>query len=274
MRITYLLHDVTWPRQTTYDDICDTYFRYVIKHCQSTATVVFDGYHGPPSTKSVEQNRRSSRTSTADIMLTAPLISCSLAVCILRPLLEMEPTDLVLLLRYHPFLIKQVLRLSRLQLMLTYFCLQPWNWQVVKRLLCWSEPFGHVSCQDTTWCKAVSASSRYEHQTSKGVQHKCDTSGSRGLKAELAFPSRHNWLWHTVCAVWARQENDISATYVQLWHTWLRSEGVQQWNLRVLLNCLLLVKSLFLLCMEDIFERTTMVGKRSSTNWVGIEVPQ
>ena len=49
------------------------YLRYVIKQFQSTATVVFDGYHGPPSTKSMEQNRRSSRTSTVDIMFTGSM---------------------------------------------------------------------------------------------------------------------------------------------------------------------------------------------------------
>ena len=41
-----------------------------------------------------------------------PLMLCSLAVCILRPLwqsfLEVEPTNLVVLLRYHPLSSKQV----------------------------------------------------------------------------------------------------------------------------------------------------------------------
>ena len=100
----HLLHAVTWPRPTTYDDICDMYLRYVIKHYQSTATVVFDGYDGPPSTKSVEQI-----VGHPEHQL---LILCSLAVCIPRPLrqsfLEMEPTNLVLLLRYNTFSIKQV----------------------------------------------------------------------------------------------------------------------------------------------------------------------
>ena len=56
-----------------YDEICDRYLRYVIKHYQSTATVVFDGYHGHPSTKSVEQNFRSSKTSNVDIMFTVSI---------------------------------------------------------------------------------------------------------------------------------------------------------------------------------------------------------
>ena len=83
----------------TPDNIRDTYLRYVIKHLryiikhdQSTATVVFDGYHGH-----LQPNPWSKIAGHPEHQL---LILCSLAVCILRPLLEMEPTNLVLLLRY------------------------------------------------------------------------------------------------------------------------------------------------------------------------------
>ena len=69
----HLLHSVTWPRPATYEEICQMYLRNVIKHYQSNATVVFDGYDGPPSTKFVEQNRRASKALSAVSSLMASM---------------------------------------------------------------------------------------------------------------------------------------------------------------------------------------------------------
>ena len=49
----YLLRAVVWPKPSTYQDVCNAYKAYIIKQYYS-ATVVFDGYDGPPSTKSAE----------------------------------------------------------------------------------------------------------------------------------------------------------------------------------------------------------------------------
>ena len=52
----YLLHAVVWPKRSTYQAVCEAYKTYIIKHYHEGATVMFDGYAGPPSTKSAEQN--------------------------------------------------------------------------------------------------------------------------------------------------------------------------------------------------------------------------
>ena len=66
----FLLHAVVWPHQATYDEICQVYVKYVLKHYKMHATVVFDGYKGSPSTKSHEQRRRMMKMSSPDIVFT------------------------------------------------------------------------------------------------------------------------------------------------------------------------------------------------------------
>ena len=66
----YLLHAVVWPKPATYQDVCNAYIAYISKHYHASATVVFDGYDGPPSTKSAEQNRRARIRTSADIVVT------------------------------------------------------------------------------------------------------------------------------------------------------------------------------------------------------------
>ncbi len=69
----HLLHSVVWQCRATYDEICDQYAIYVVNHFQSSSTVIFDGYGGTSSTKSMEQNRRSAKTCSADIMFTSSM---------------------------------------------------------------------------------------------------------------------------------------------------------------------------------------------------------
>ena len=69
----YLLHAVIWPKRPTYQVVCEAYKIYIIKHYHEDATVVFDGYTGPPSTKSAEQNRLANTCTSADIVIAPNL---------------------------------------------------------------------------------------------------------------------------------------------------------------------------------------------------------
>lgn len=40
----YLLHKIFWDKGENYDDICNTYIRYILKHYGNVTTIVFDGY--------------------------------------------------------------------------------------------------------------------------------------------------------------------------------------------------------------------------------------
>ena len=51
----YLLHDVVWPKRSTYQVVYVVYKSYIIKHYNEGATIEFNGYAGPTSTKSAEQ---------------------------------------------------------------------------------------------------------------------------------------------------------------------------------------------------------------------------
>ncbi len=53
----YLLHRLPWPRAATYQQICDSYVRYV-KQKYGQAIIVFDGYNSGPSTKDCAHHRR------------------------------------------------------------------------------------------------------------------------------------------------------------------------------------------------------------------------
>ena len=63
----HLLHHVVWPCSGTYADVCQMYVNHVQRFYGRAATVIFDGYAGPPSTKSEEQKRRAAKCTSADI---------------------------------------------------------------------------------------------------------------------------------------------------------------------------------------------------------------
>ena len=54
----HLLHSTIWDSAATYGDIVDDYVKYVNTHYPGKVTVVFDGYSGSETTKSIEQRRR------------------------------------------------------------------------------------------------------------------------------------------------------------------------------------------------------------------------
>ena len=54
----FLLHRISWAKGQTYNEICDSYVDYVIKHYGEGTTVVYDGYDGKPSTKDTTHVRR------------------------------------------------------------------------------------------------------------------------------------------------------------------------------------------------------------------------
>ena len=53
------LHKVPWEKGRTYDEICSSYVKYVLKHYGKGTMIVFDGYDGTPSTKDTTHIRRS-----------------------------------------------------------------------------------------------------------------------------------------------------------------------------------------------------------------------
>ena len=53
--------------------MCEAYKAYIIKHYRVASTVVFDGYDGPPSTKSAEQSSRAKNCTSADIIVAPNL---------------------------------------------------------------------------------------------------------------------------------------------------------------------------------------------------------
>ena len=60
-----LVHKFSWPKNSTYADICRMYTQYVV-NTYSDAVVVFDGYCGGASTKD-ETHRRRAENISADI---------------------------------------------------------------------------------------------------------------------------------------------------------------------------------------------------------------
>lgn len=64
----YLLRVVIWPANPTYSQVCDSYVSYTERHYGNEAIVVFDGYECTTSTKSAEQKRRATKSSSRDIM--------------------------------------------------------------------------------------------------------------------------------------------------------------------------------------------------------------
>ncbi|KAG1667826.1 hypothetical protein GQR58_018190 [Nymphon striatum] len=64
----YLLRVVIWPANPTYSQVCDSYVSYTERLYGNEAIVVFGGYKCATSTKSAEQERRATKSSSRDIM--------------------------------------------------------------------------------------------------------------------------------------------------------------------------------------------------------------
>ncbi len=71
--ILILIHTVGWPKPATYQYVCNACKAYIIKHYYASATVVFDGYDGLPSTESEEQNRRAKNRTSVYIVVRPDL---------------------------------------------------------------------------------------------------------------------------------------------------------------------------------------------------------
>ena len=67
------LHRVGWPRPVTYGEIIDNYAGYVENNYGTNSTVVFDGYDGPATTKSQEQQRRSAKACSTEILFESDM---------------------------------------------------------------------------------------------------------------------------------------------------------------------------------------------------------
>ena len=58
-----LMQSVVWPKGCTYNEVLEVYTNYVLRNFGEKVSVVFDGYSDYPTTKQLEQQRRSKRTS-------------------------------------------------------------------------------------------------------------------------------------------------------------------------------------------------------------------
>ena len=65
----YLLQTVVWTKPSTYDEVCQNYVQYIIRHYKRDAQVIFDGYDQQLSTKSIEHARRASKKVSASILM-------------------------------------------------------------------------------------------------------------------------------------------------------------------------------------------------------------
>ena len=65
----YLLQTAVWTKPATYDEVCQSYVQYIIRHYKHDAKVIFDGYDQQLSTKSVEHARRASKKVSASILM-------------------------------------------------------------------------------------------------------------------------------------------------------------------------------------------------------------
>ena len=70
----FLLHKVVWPKSCTYQVVLSVYISCVITNYSEGATVAFDGYEGPASTKMQEQNRRCLKLKTLDVVVDLNLV--------------------------------------------------------------------------------------------------------------------------------------------------------------------------------------------------------
>ena len=68
----FLLHVVSWPPNSTYDDVIQSYVYYVLRNFGRNCTVVFDGYN--QSTKSSEhQRRQTSRAVSRELIFDSTM---------------------------------------------------------------------------------------------------------------------------------------------------------------------------------------------------------
>ncbi|KAE8743752.1 hypothetical protein FOCC_FOCC009627 [Frankliniella occidentalis] len=64
----YLLHVVPWPRPAKYyAEVCESYISYAKRKFPLSSTIVFDGYDGRLSTKSIEQRRRAAMKTSPNL---------------------------------------------------------------------------------------------------------------------------------------------------------------------------------------------------------------
>ena len=64
----HLLYVVVWPTDATYQDVCEAYVTYALRHYNNDSIVVFDGYEGPPSTKNAKRQRCAKQPTFSDIL--------------------------------------------------------------------------------------------------------------------------------------------------------------------------------------------------------------
>lgn len=66
------MHVVAWVRPGTYADICNAYVTFLKRRYDPRLTTIeFDGYDGPPSTKAMEQRRRASKKTSANVVVNS-----------------------------------------------------------------------------------------------------------------------------------------------------------------------------------------------------------
>lgn len=69
----YLLRKYIWCDDDTFHQICLQYITYIQNHYSRKATVVFDGYDDPISTKKAEQKRRAAKGTAPDLLFTCDM---------------------------------------------------------------------------------------------------------------------------------------------------------------------------------------------------------
>ena len=69
----HLLQSVLWPKPATYDEVCQNYVQYVIRHYGQDAKVRLNGYEQQLFTKVVEQARRASKKMSASILINGAM---------------------------------------------------------------------------------------------------------------------------------------------------------------------------------------------------------
>ena len=65
----YLLQTVVWTKPAIYDEVCQRYVQYLIRHYKRDDKVIFDGYDQQLSTKPVEHARRASKKVSASVLM-------------------------------------------------------------------------------------------------------------------------------------------------------------------------------------------------------------